>query len=298
MTERALITGASGLLGSALLPQLEDYFDLFPLGHRGPPQGSRGAVVDLADASAVAALVREVRPGVVLHLAALADVDACEREPDRAHAANVGFTRNVAAAAAALDPVPYVVYVSTDHVYDAPGANREEDTRPRNVYALTKLWGEDVACALPGAAAVRLNFFSRPGGDREGLAGWILRMLAGGDPVQVFTDVRFSPIYAGFLGRILRRLCEARPAGVFNLGSSGDGLSKADFACRLAEEFGLNTSSLRRTSVEQGDLLAYRPRGMVMDVSRIQDALGIRFPGVDEGIKALHATWNKTAGQT
>jgi dTDP-4-dehydrorhamnose reductase len=284
---RALITGATGLLGSAILPDLESAWDCVPVGHTRRPAHPRGAVVDLGDAAATAACVQAARPDVILHLAALADVDACERTPELAWLRNVVATRNVMRAAGEAT----LVYVSTDQLYDADGANRENAPRPRNTYSLTKLWGEDVALEAKKAIVLRLNFVATPIAGRPGFAGWLVDQLRSGRPVNVFNDVFFNPTYGGFVGQIVVDLVQKGARGVFNLGAALPGISKAEFAQRVARRFGYPAALLRETSVTGAPLAAYRPRGMTMDVHKLTGFLRRPMPSIDDCIAALHTDW-------
>lgn len=288
---RLLITGASGLLARVLLPRLQGEMECWPVGGTRRPEHPRGATVDLTERAAVTALLREISPEVVLHLAALADIDACERSPEAAYRNNVLATENLVTAAASLPHTPHFIYVSTDAVYDSAGRNREADVRPRNVYATTKLQGEEVCRVLPAALVLRLNFFCLDRKQRRGLAEALIHRLQQRTPLKLFEDVSFNPLYGEDLAEVVWQLLQHRTVGTFNLGAAGDGLSKAEFARRLAACLGLTTDNCTSASVADAGLAAYRPRGMVMDVSAIEHELGIRLPSVDDGLQALRARW-------
>src|SRR5581483_5276147 len=104
--------------------------------------------LDVTDQRAVTAALAASRPAVVIHAAAMADVDACEREPERAEAVNARGTAHVADACASLGA--RLIYVSTDYVFDGEaGPYREDDPpQPLSVYGRTKLAGERAAAAL------------------------------------------------------------------------------------------------------------------------------------------------------
>ncbi|MBC7317570.1 MAG: sugar nucleotide-binding protein, partial [Chloroflexi bacterium] len=102
---RVAITGSKGQLGRALMNSwLEDEL----LGIDLPEQ-------DITDLMALDATLRGFRPEVVIHCAAMTDVDGCERDPDAAYRINVLGTRNVAVAAERVGAA--LVYISTDYVF-------------------------------------------------------------------------------------------------------------------------------------------------------------------------------------
>jgi dTDP-4-dehydrorhamnose reductase len=115
---RILVTGSRGLLGSALVPHLRACGN-FVLGHsRGREADIYG---DLTDARQVSSALDEAAPDVVVNLAALTDVDECERKPQLAYLANVRIVENLARWIRANGSRTYLVQVSTDQVYDGPG---------------------------------------------------------------------------------------------------------------------------------------------------------------------------------
>jgi len=281
-----LVTGSSGLLGRAIAEDLETYFVCRHAASSAPASGESYLAVDLTEKGSVNDLVKRCRPDVILHLAALADVDACEADPTRAYRLNVDATRNLVSAAGDAK----IIYVSSDHVYDGAGANREADVRPTNVYALTKLWGEDIALSA-NAAALRLNFFCLGTEKKEGFAGWLTRSFRSKQPLRLFGDVFFNPIYAGFLPGILARVVERWQRGTFNVGYHGPGVSKAEFAMRLAARLGLSTETCVVASVGDAQLKTYRPRGMAMNVEFFEHAFGMRLPTLDRCLDSFCDDW-------
>src|SRR5687767_3023782 len=124
-----LVTGADGQVGRALRAHLPDARHM-----------SRSEL-DIRDRDAIEASLSGT--SVVVHLAAMTNVDACEREPGLATAINDTGTRNVAEIAAMHGA--RVIYVSTDYVFDGAKESEyveDDPTRPLNVYGTTKLAGE------------------------------------------------------------------------------------------------------------------------------------------------------------
>ena len=179
---------------------------------------------------------------------------------------------------------PHFVYASTDMVYDGNGLNTERNTRPGNIYALTKLWGEDIAGILEKSLILRLNFFGVPKKSGPSLTSWLDQACRSEQGATLFSDVMFSPLFAVDLADAIVGLIAKEVSGVVNLGCSGSGVSKADFLRRIASELGLPTDKLRDGSVKDVTLSAYRPRDMRMDVSKAEKILQASLPTIDETV--------------
>lgn len=181
---RVLLTGASGLLGSAVQDRLNaDGYAVSPCYHSVSRPG--GEALDVADARSVADVFERTRPELVVHCAGWADVVRCEDIPDRARLVNAWGTELVAEQAARH--AARLVHVSTDWVFPgtARGGYREYDpVQPLQVYGQTKLAAEEAVTAIAGSLVVRvpllysLEPWPRPTWPTQALA-WLSR----GEPV-------------------------------------------------------------------------------------------------------------------
>lgn len=287
---RIVLTGATGLLATYLRGPLLSRGDIIEVSRTA--SGERSERCDLADANAVAAMLDNHRPDLIVHLAALTNVDECETDPLAAYRANVRGTSNLADWVEKNAPETRFVYVSTDQVYDAPGPSTEEAVRPRNVYALTKLWGEDHARKLANALVLRVNFFAGP---EAGLVAWLMRQHEGEGSIKLFSDVLFNPLHVHHLAECMCELIDRKVVGTFNLGASGDGSSKAEFLRAAANILGLADCRMQDCSVADVALRAYRPRDMRMSISSTEQALGRDLPTIQDGLALLGDDDNKNA---
>jgi dTDP-4-dehydrorhamnose reductase len=284
---RILVTGATGLLGMSLAPLLAQR------GHTVLRHGFRAGAelqADLRERGATAAMLDAAQPEVVVNLAALTNVDACEGDPDAAYRLNTLSVENLAHWLRGRAG-SHLVHISTDMLYDGAGPHREDAIVVRNTYALSKVAAE-IAAAGVGASVLRTNFFGRslcPG--RASFSDWLAGALRARSPVTVFDDVLFSPLSINTLCAMIALVAERRPAGVFNLGSR-EGMSKADFAFALADTLGLDGGAMTRGR-SGAALKAYRPKDMRMDCSLFEQTMGLQLPALIDEIHTLRSDYRE-----
>ena len=277
---KILVLGASGMLGSRLVPFLIDR------GHEvlaASRNHANGIQINLQDQAATLAVVRSVSPDVVINLVGMTDVERCESHPKEAWQANVRSAENIARACTEMGT--QLVHLSTDQVYDSAPACTETNACPGNYYAMTKYAGE-LAALRAGATVLRTNFFGfSPHATRRSLTDWIFSAIKEDRPIQVFEDVRFSPLEMGTLCSVINKVTQYRHSGVFNLGSL-EGMSKADFAFAFAQSLGLSNARFSRVNAHQSDLLrTWRPKNMCMDSSHFEATFNVRLPTLQSEIE-------------
>ncbi len=241
---------------------------------------------DLTKPQEVSALIDEVFPGVVLHLAAMTNVDYCEEHPEEAIAANATTTRNLVTALAGSEA--YFVYISTDQIYpDGEGPFCEEGSGPVNHYGKSKLAGELEAKKYMNSLIVRTNIIgpSRTSG-RDSLSDFFIKAFSEKKQISLFKDVLFSPLHMATLAQVLLQCYEQDLRGTYNLGSH-EGMSKKDFALKLAEQKGLDASQVTITDSTNIPGRAPRPRDLRLNVACFESMSGIKLPSLQEEIEKL-----------
>ncbi|MGQ9729785.1 MAG: dTDP-4-dehydrorhamnose reductase [Candidatus Zipacnadales bacterium] len=208
---RVLITGGKGMLGRALSECVPPCHDSWFVARDE---------LDITDVGAVQALFAEFRPHLVLHCAALTNVDGCETDPQAAERVNVQGTEHVARA---CGTTARLVYISTDFVFD--GRRTEPYTEddlpaPLSVYGHTKLEGEKrVRTLAPNHVIVRTAWTFAPWGHNFVLS--ILRAARERGYLRVVDDQVGSPTYALDLANALWTLAEERTTGVYHITNTG-----------------------------------------------------------------------------
>jgi len=289
--QRILVTGASGFLGRYVALQLKAQYRVYALYHHHPMaiEGCALAPLDIADAEAVDAIFQEFHPDVIVHTAALSDVDQCERQPDEAHRVNVNGTEYLAAATARASA--RFIYISTDQIYDGSKGNYDEadESGPLMVYGRTKLEGERRAAALCSQLVIlRLALiYGRGNTVRPSFTDGLEERLRAGQEVPLFVDQYRTPLFVEQAASVIERLIqEPDVGGVFNLGG-GERLSRYGFGLKFCDVFRLPKALLRPVQMEVSGLAARRPRDCSFNSAKIGGLLHVRPLTVDEGLQAM-----------
>jgi len=283
MKRRVLVTGASGLLGGRLAVLLAPHAEIVTAHHAlAGPGGLPSVPLDLASPASVDDAVRASRCDVVVHSAALADVDACESDPERAWRINARGTEYLLDAGRRAGAP--VIAVSTDLVCrgDRAFAREDDAVDPQIVYARTKRAAEEAVLAA-GGTVVRVPLIVGCGHGARGTASeqmrWALTALR---RLPLFTDQFRSPTDAESIASALERLIASPRPGLFHLGGP-ERVSRHELGLRVARVFGLR-EDLIEPALASASRAAPRPADASLDSSRAARELGFRPRTLDEAI--------------
>jgi len=281
---KALVTGAGGQLGRALLAAAPTGWETIGLARAELDVGDRGAVADA---------MRRYGPDLIINSAAYTAVDRAESEPDSAFRINRDGAGHLAAAA--RDVGARLVHVSTDFVFDGRASHpyRPEDpTGPLNVYGASKLAGElTVAEAAPDALIVRTAWVYGPSG--ANFLATMLRLMASRPEIGVVADQVGTPTSTHTLASALWTLAAGDARGTLHFTDAGVA-SWYDFAAAIAEEAaaaGLleRAPPVRPISTADYPTPAARPAFSVLDKSATFTLLGGPPPHWRAALRAVLA---------
>jgi dTDP-4-dehydrorhamnose reductase len=269
---KVLVTGATGHLGPAIVRAFSEAHDVVPCSR---------ADLDIADQAAVTDVVTRAAPDVIVNCAAYNAVDAAEEHPVEAFQVNSFGVQSLARAAAAQGAT--LVHYGTDFVFDGRSDRpytEEDRPNPASAYGLSKLLGEWLARETRKWFVLRVeSTFGGPtagSGARLGSAGTIIRAIAAGAEVPVFTDRIITVSYAEDVASATRRLVEmdAEP-GLYHCVNTGS-CSWDEFAREAARLLG-REARLKPITLDSVNLPAARPRYSALATPKL-DKLGIRMP--------------------
>ncbi|MBQ6504337.1 MAG: SDR family oxidoreductase [Flexilinea sp.] len=281
--KRILVTGASGLLGLNFCTFFCQKHQLIGITNRTKLKGVLFQTVacDLLNEDPGEMLDR-FKPDVALHCAALANIDECEKFPEKAAAINSIYPGRFASAARKRD-IKFV-HISTDAVFDGEDCGesgyKEDDTpNPVSRYAETKLQGEiNVLDNDPEALIPRVNFYGWSTGGSRSLVEFFYNNLAAGNQVNGFRDVFFNTLYVHELADILDEMIGLNAGGIWHV-FSAEHQSKYAFGVSVAEKFGFDPGLVRAVSWKDGGLTARRSPNLIMNTDKLQTLLGHELPG-------------------
>ncbi|MDB5975827.1 MAG: dTDP-4-dehydrorhamnose reductase [Nevskia sp.] len=279
---RILLLGSNGQVGHELLRTLA------PLGE---VIATDRAALDLGDESAIRALVRQVRPGVIVNAAAYTAVDRAESEPDLAFTINTRAPGVLAQEAVALGA--WLVHYSTDYVFagdKAQGAYQETDaTGPINAYGRSKLAGE-AAIAAAGCAHIILRTSWVYGAHGANFVRTIVRLAREREKLSIVADQVGAPtsshLIAETTAQLIRQIPgggEAAISGLYHLQSAGEA-SWYEFAGAIVEQLrGVDAAAVRCREILPIPASAYptpaqRPANSRLDCGKITQTFGLRLP--------------------
>ncbi len=217
-----LITGANGQLGQALLRLLPDAV------------AANQPEFELGNPESVDKMVSAVRPDVIIHAAAMTDVDGAARDPDLAYRVNGLGTQTIALAAARHGAA--VAYISTNEVFDGEAGRPYTEfdaVRAVNPYGASKLAGEWFVQHLTRQFyIIRTAWVTAPGG--RNFVHRIQQLADERGSLQIVNDEVANPTFVGDLADGIVRLIATGRYGIYHLTNAGP-VSRYDYARRILE---------------------------------------------------------------
>jgi len=250
--KKVLVTGAKGMLGVDACQVFSERYNVF---------ATDVDELDIRNFDQVKKTIAEVNPDVILHLAAMTDVDACEREPDLAYRANAIGTQNIVLAANECDTV--LVYVSTGSIY---GGDKEypyteyDEPAPKSVYSKSKLAGEEWVIQTARKFFVITAGWMFGGGilDKK-FVRKIIELSCQKKELKVVNDKFGSPTYTLDLSRGILDILEWGRYGKYHMANEGY-CTRFELAKKILNIIDNKKCKLIPVSSEEFPLAAPRPR--------------------------------------
>jgi dTDP-4-dehydrorhamnose reductase len=291
MKEKILFTGGSGLLAvNWALTIAGEYEVVIGLHQRSiSVPGVATVDINMESREAFAIDLNTIRPQIVIHCVALADIEKCEADPLLAEHINVALSENVAQCC--KEQAIQFVYISTDHLFSGahPLVSETDETFPLNEYGKTKREAEKRILEVSEKFfSIRTNFYGWGPVYRHSFSDFIIKQLRSGQTISLFDDFFYTPILIEELAQTVMELLGKNTSGIFNV-VGNERISKYAFGMRLAERFGLDTSLIKIARFAERKDLVKRPLDISLSNKKISGLLGREVGNITNNIERLYA---------
>jgi dTDP-4-dehydrorhamnose reductase len=270
---KIMVLGASGVLGSRLVADLENCIGTYYSDYDSAKL--RYFALDASNFEELRKLIIINQPDVIINCIGLTNVDECERLPEKNWLLNNNFPVE-AASYSGLNNIKFV-QISTDHfeLNNSKKISESSNVASPNQYSFAKLTTERMIQEInPRAIIIRTNFFQFSFRRSKTFVDQMLTAVLKKQLVESFGDVYFTPVSISTLINCISRLIDIDYAGIINI-SSDEAISKFHFHELILKSYRLDRSSHKSISLSDLKLLARRSSSMVLDNYKLKSLFGI-----------------------
>jgi dTDP-4-dehydrorhamnose reductase len=292
---KVLITGSNGLLGQHLVPlfaqdkQYEVIAACRGVNRLPAQEGYTYESVNLRNAVSAQQLLEKHRPDVIIHAAAMTQVDECERNKDACWDTNVAATRYLVQAAEKYNA--YFLFLSTDFIFDGLEGPYREDApaNPLSYYGASKVAAERlVKNSKLSWAIVRtvLVYGTAVDMQRSNIITWVKNNLQQGKKIKVVDDQWRTPTLVQDLAEGCKLVADKRSTGVYHI-SGREMLSPYEMAVQTAHFFKLDARLIEKVNAKTFVQPAKRPAKTGFVIDKAVQELGYQPHSFAEGLEIV-----------
>ena len=282
---KLLVTGAAGFLGTKVMKLLKDDFELIGT----DMTAAKGNLnMDITKKEEVDFVFEKTKPDVVLHIAAMTDVDGCEFNRNIAKKINVDGTYNLIEACRKIKAK--MVYLSTDFVFNGGKGDYKEDDMPDplSYYAVTKLDAEKLV-QRSGLKYIIVRpevlYGYNGDGSERSFTTWVHDSLKQAKEIRVVNDQFSTPTLIDDIANAIKILIQKGKEGIYHV-AGPEKLSRYDMAVKLAEVFGFDKSLIKSITSAELKQKAKRPVDSSLNIEKLKKE-GVIMHAFGEGLKIM-----------
>jgi dTDP-4-dehydrorhamnose reductase len=272
-----LVTGSRGQVGQSLEQEISENQFV------GLDLSESDIEADISEMEVVEK-IKETNPDVIIHSAAITDLDKAENNSELAEGVNVVGTKNIVKAA--KETSAHIIYISTDYVFDGErGDYSEEETpNPLSVYSKTKYEGEkkvrnsDVESTIFRTSVVFKEDF-------DNFFTWSMGELEEENEVGAITDQTCCPTYAPSLAEIIVEAAEKEITGTYH--AAGDSkVTRYESVQIMKEELDL-PGKVERSKMEDLPWEAHRPKDSSLSLAKLKEDFETQPISISEAFRRM-----------
>lgn len=291
---KVFITGSTGLLGSTLLKNAPDYIDLAASYNKNklvPNVECKYYNMDITSSAMVFSAMADYSPDIVIHTAAIATPDYCDKHKEEAKNVNIEGTKYIIDACKKNGCK--IVFITTNGVYDGENPPYDEDTLPNPIdyYGFTKYEGEKMVQAS-GIEYIIIRLITMYGwnnpNERLNPLTWLIEILGRNKiPVNMVTDMYNNFLSVESASQSIWKAIELKKFHeTFNIAGK-DCISRYDFSKKIAEVFRLDQAMLYPVTLDFFKNFVKRPQNTCFVTKKMERVLKIEPASVKDGLARL-----------
>lgn len=283
---KILVTGSAGLIGRQIVKDLiEENYDVYSCYSETKPELGIPIHLDLTKKDKIVDVFRTINPDIVIHLAAMTNVEKCESQKEEAVLTNTISTEILAQESSKQDT--FFVYVSTDYVFDGEkGFKNENDIpNPVNFYGKSKLNGEIAVKTFASRYVIirtSTPFGTHP--TKKSFPLWVKENLESKKEISVLTDQFTSPTFVPNLSKMIIEVITKQITETIHLAGSTR-ISRYEFAKMIAKKLNLDITLLKQSKIQEMGWNAVRPKDSSLDVSKANKILDNKPENIESSLK-------------
>ena len=292
--ENVIITGGSGLLALnwAFFKKNDTQITLLLHKRKVSIGGVNSIFINLESEIAMYEFLSKKQQCIVIHCAAITNVDYCEKNSNAAFETNVLISKKLAKVCYKLD-IKFV-HISSDHLFSGLNlfSTEQSEISPLNVYGASKAKAEEVVLKNnPESLIIRTNFFGWGTSYRASFSDFLIIALRENKKISLFTDIFYTPIYAKNLIKFVHMLINSNYKGVFNIVGS-ERVSKYEFGKMIFNNFSGNMNLITKVQYEGQVNSIQRPSDMSLSNNKLLITLNTKIEKLEDQIQDLKSDEN------
>ena len=279
-----LVTGSAGLIGRQVVKDLSETHEVFSCYNKSKPEFGIPTKMDLLNHEMIVNVLLEIEPDVVIHLGAMTGVDLCEKEESMAFDINSKATQIIAQQCSILNT--FLIYVSTDYVFDGNSGMYYEDDipNPLSIYGKSKFDGEKMVQNFSSDWCIART--STPFGlhqTRKSFPTWVIENLQKQKQIDVLSDQFTSPTYVPNLSKMIIEISERHLNGIFHVAGATK-ISRYEMASIISDKLNLDEKLLRKILINELKLEASRPKDSSLNISKATSILNEKPQKINQSL--------------
>jgi len=291
---KVLVTGSNGLLGQKITELvLKKYPDITLVAtgkgenRNAIKKGYEYRTMDITDLNSLKKVFEAEQPDVVIHTAAMTQVDDCEFKKEECVALNITAVKNIAKLSSILNF--RLVHLSTDFIFDGTKKMYKEDEEPNplSYYGWSKLEAEKAVITNASNYAILrtvLVYGTVSDMSRSNIMLWAYNTLKDGKKAKVVDDQFRTPTLADDLAQGCMLAALANGNDIFNI-AGRDFIGIYELVEKIANMYGFEMTNISKVSSSTLNQPAKRPPITGLDISKAQNILGYKPHSLEEGIR-------------